>query len=517
MVDVHSDRELRLPGQTMSGRLLVAYSNSSNYVSTTQEYLQSISRYSRFEVRYVHATNQALLDFDLNEFDAVFQSYCVRLPFDGHVSDDYIRKMKTFRGVKMLAVQDEYDLTDKLKAAIREIGYHVHFTNVPPAMVDRIYPPDEFAQTEFITVLTGYVPENLEDHGRTVRPLAERPIHIGYRGRKLDAYYGRLGFEKFEIGRRMREICLARGIPHDIEWGEDKRLYGEAWYDFIGSCRANLGSETGSNVFDFDGSIRAAYQELAAARGEPVPHQEFRRWTDPVEAQFDVGQISPRIFEAAAMRTPLILFSGRYMGLIEPDEHYLELKKDFSNVDAVLCRLDDLEALEAMAARTYDRLVASGDFSYRRLVGLIDETARRKAQELGIGLRPPTGERDRTQPMLDVASLADLRERPTTEPRDHVLFRCRQLARDVLTFSREVDHLNTVYPAEFARLNRVLAEETARLHAVCGATAARMLGLVLLRGLARGIAARLTRLLGPRFGRQLTRLRQSTFRSSGDL
>ena len=56
----------------------------------------------------------------------------------------------------------------------------------------------------------------------------------------------------------MRELCEARGIPHDIEWSDEKRLYGDAWYEFTGSCRANLGSETGSNVFDLDGSIESA-------------------------------------------------------------------------------------------------------------------------------------------------------------------------------------------------------------------------------------------------------------------
>src|SRR5262249_48295363 len=150
---------------------------------------------------------------------------------------------------------------------------------------------------------------------------------IGYRGRDIGSRYGRLAFEKLEIGQRMRVICAEGGIPHDIEWTDDKRLYGEAWYEFIGSCRVNLGSESGSNVFDFDGAIEAKYQELKAARGgEPVPYEEFRIYSDPIEAEYEMGQISPRVFEAAVMRTPMILFSGRYSGLIEPDEHYIELK-----------------------------------------------------------------------------------------------------------------------------------------------------------------------------------------------
>ena len=125
----------------MKGRLLVAYSNAFNYVSTTADYLESIGRYSKFDVRYVHVTNGAELDFDLNEFDAVFQSYCARLAFEGYVSPDFLSKLRSFRGVKLIAVQDEYDRTDTVLQAVRDIGYHVFLSVVPAGMLEQIYPP----------------------------------------------------------------------------------------------------------------------------------------------------------------------------------------------------------------------------------------------------------------------------------------------------------------------------------------------------------------------------------------
>ncbi len=431
----------------------MAYSNASNYVSTTAQYLDSIARYSNFDVRYVHVTNGAELEFDFNEFDAVLQSYCARLPFDNYLSSSFLEKLNTFHGIRLLAVQDEYEQTDKLKAGIQAIGYHAVFTCTPQDTVARVYPRQTFPQTEFITVLTGYVPEHLTNRGRAARPLRERPIYIGYRGRRLPAYYGKLGFDKFEIGRRMREICVARGIPHDIEWAEDKRIYGKTWYDFIGSCRANLGSETGSNVFDFDGLIKATYDRLAAARGGPVPFQEFRIYTDPIETQFDIGQISPRIFEAAAMRTPLILYSGRYLGAIEPDKHYIELKKDFSNVDYVLARLDDLDALEQMADRTHDRLVGSGEFSYHRFVKLIDETVTRKAMSLGVPLRPPYQLKDFVDTSADPAELGSLRELPTMAPHHPAVFLYKNATQYAASLSNETARLSN----EIARQSNEIA------------------------------------------------------------
>ena len=39
--------------------------------------------------------------------------------------------------------------------------------------------------------------------------------------------------------------------------------------------------------------------------------------------------MSPRVFEAAAVRSCQILFEGRYSGILEPMVHYIPLKKDF--------------------------------------------------------------------------------------------------------------------------------------------------------------------------------------------
>jgi hypothetical protein len=462
--------------QNKRGRLLVVYDNSTNFVSTIADYLDSISRYSGWDVHYVHVTNGAEIAFDLNDFDAIFQSYCATYgehiadkAMDWHLSHDYIAKRRAFRGVKMLAVQDEYQYTNGIHQLIRESGFHIVLTNAPPALVERIYPREMFPNTEFIRVLTGYVPEHLAERGKNLRRLRDRPIHIGYRGRDIGGLYGRLAFDKLEIGRRMREICIQRGIPHDIEWSEDRRLYGDAWYDFIGSCRVNLGSESGSNVFDFDGTIAAKYAELATARGGPVPYDEFRVHTDPIEHHYEMGQISPRAFEAAALRTPMILFSGSYGGLIKPEVHYIELKKDFSNVDAVLARLGDLEGLERLADRAYDRMVGSGEFSYRRFVELIDACLFRKAAELGLALRPPGDHAGGAAAIPGFAALTALRESPTRAPLHPVFFRYKIVARlqaEIGRLREEIDRLRAEFghqQREFTRVSASHGVEIAQL------------------------------------------------------
>src|SRR5262249_11637899 len=155
-------------------------------------------------------------------------------------------------------------------------------------------------------------------------------------------------------------ICVARGLNVNIDWTEESRIYGADWFRFLGSCRATLGSESGSNVFDFDGGIERRYRAEAGKLGRHPSYQEFLPFVKAKDAEMDIGQVSPRVFEAAALRTPMVLFEGRYSDVIRPNEHYIPLAKDFSNVDEVLKRLEDLDALQAMAERAHAHLVASG-------------------------------------------------------------------------------------------------------------------------------------------------------------
>lgn len=355
-------------------RVLVAYSSASTYVPTTMEYLLALKNFTKFDVSYVHVTHGGQVNFDINEYDVLFQSYCARLIFDNYVSDSYKQAVMNFHGLKVIAVQDDYDRTARLHREMRLLGFHVLITPVPPAYWHLAYPASEIPGLKLIHALTGYMPERLLESRPEIVPLEARKVHVAYRGRDIGAKYGRLGFDKYEIGRRMAQLCSSRGIPHDIAMDEQSRIYGARWFEFLGSSRTMLGSESGSNAFDFDGELEKKVEEFVAKNGRKPTYEELRMALEPLEAPFDMGQISPRVFETAMMMTPMILFRGRYSGVLEPDTHYIPLEKDFSNAEQVLSKLGDVESLRAMAGRAYRHLIRPDLFGYRRFGRLVEET-----------------------------------------------------------------------------------------------------------------------------------------------
>jgi Glycosyl transferases group 1 len=350
--------------------ILVLYDPAVIGVPTIEEHLLSFARFSNHRVFYSSATSD-LLATDPSSFDAVVCHYSVRVCLRGHLSSACASALRRFRGPKLLFIQDEYETTETARRAIEDLGIGIVFTCVPGDQIGSVYPKGRFSSVRFIQILTGYVPSKLEG----MRPASGkgRPYLIGYRGRSLPYWYGDLGQEKKLIGVRMKALCRERGITHDIEWDEEHRIYGEGWYDFLRSCRATLGSESGANVFDEHGAIRSGIEQ--ALREDPsATYEQLRaRFIAPHEGKVRMNQVSPRVFEAIACGTALVLFEGGYSGVVRPDEHYIPLRKDFSNVDEVFAKLKDDAFVDAMVKRAYADVIASGRYSYRRLVSCFDE------------------------------------------------------------------------------------------------------------------------------------------------
>src|SRR5438309_551145 len=82
------------------------------------------------------------------------------------------------------------------------------------------------------------------------------------------------------------------------------------------SCRATLASESGSNVFDFDGTLAPAVEAALKVKPDLTFEEVYRRFLTSYETQEIMNQVSPRVFEAVALRTGLVLFEGTYSGVV---------------------------------------------------------------------------------------------------------------------------------------------------------------------------------------------------------
>jgi hypothetical protein len=349
--------------------VLFCYSRLPSFTNAVRDYVQAFGDYSSHRINY-YDMDSGPPDFDLEPFDCIIFNYCFWARCLS-VSPDLRKRAAEFSGQKIAILQDEYEYFLWHEKNLIDLGIGTIVTCVPADHWRDVFRGDAFKRVTFINALTGYVPDSLLNLPNP-KPLVDRDWTLGYRSRPVPFTYGRLTQEKLLIGQRMKQLCAERRISSNIEVTEESRIYGLAWPEFIGNCRAVLGTESGSNVFDFDGSIKptieAFLKEHPDADFESV-HERFLKGRDD---KIHMNQVSPRIFEAIAMRTGLVLFEGNYSGVVRPWEHFIPLKKDFSNVDEVFSALADLPSLEAMIQRAYNDVIASGKYHFRTFIGMLD-------------------------------------------------------------------------------------------------------------------------------------------------
>lgn len=366
--------------QKKSLKLAVLYDSvDSLHVSTIHQHLDAFGKYSSHAVTYVPAHPlfwnlppekvQTIVDFSY--FDVVVIHYSVRLSAKQYLDEGLARALESFNGLKVLFIQDEYEGTEIARQWMDRLQFNLVYTCVPESSREQVYPSYRFPGTEFLQTLTGYVPENsaIEQYAQ---PIGQRQLLIAYRGRKLPAVYGDLGYEKYRIGIGMKRLTAALGVPADIEVDGSKRIYGDAWYQFLGSSRATLGTESGANIFDFDGSLKTAIAQLEA-HNPSISYEEISaKILAPYDGLIRMNQISPRVFEAICMRTALVLFEGTYSNVVLPDVHFFALKKDFSNAKEIIRKLQDTPLVQEMTERAYRDVVASGQYSYKSFIHSFD-------------------------------------------------------------------------------------------------------------------------------------------------
>lgn len=345
------------------------------------DHVNALANLSEHQVYVTPRVGDPLAGLDLDRFDVVVIHYSLPMAQWSYINESSRRKLRRFKGLKAAFIQDEYRFIADTTEALVDLGISLVFTCLPEHAQRQVYADPRLKGMVLKQVLTGYVPHWLTAY--EPRSLRDRPVMVGYRGRTSPAWLGRAGREKLEIGRRFKREARQFGLRTDIDWSERGRLYGQAWTHFIRRCRAVLAVESGASVFDFDGRIasRSETFDILTRRGrrdeaaDPARYEQIRqRFFLGQEDQIDISQISPRVFEAMALRTLVIAYKGTYSGVMEAWRHYVPLEKDHSNMAEVVAAVRDVDKSAEIIANAYAEIVLNPTFSFKTAVREFDRT-----------------------------------------------------------------------------------------------------------------------------------------------
>jgi hypothetical protein len=266
------------------------------------------------------------------------------------------RKMKC---LKVFFIGNEYKLMPEKMELCESMAIDLLLSQSNSKSVHDLYRERLGCKVDFMPN-TGFDPKVF----KPVTAFEERPIDIGYRALNSPLYLGH--DERRQIADFFSKLCTERCMKSDISLDFADRLGVDAWAVFLNRCKAQIGTEAGGDYFELDDRTRLKFKEYLKDHPDITIDETreifFKDYKDPLPMRI----ISGRNVEAAATGTLQILFEGEYGGFLRPDEHYIALKKDFSNIEEVLSKFRD----EYYCRRVIDnaRQLALEQFTYEKLL-----------------------------------------------------------------------------------------------------------------------------------------------------
>lgn len=362
-------------------RILLLCAEAARHIGTVEEHVRAFEEFSRSKVLALDAHAASRLRLDLSMFDAIVFHYSIVISMQAYLPTGFAERISAFRGPKILFIQDEFRWVNRTMEAAEKLGISIVFTVVNTDVIRKIYRNPYFGNVRFEQTLTGFVPEHLID--RKVPAYRDRPLDVSYRARKLPGWCGSFALQKWQIGERFLEDAPRHGLKCDIAMSEASRIYGKRWIDFVASSKATLGTESGASFVDYTGQVHKAIDAFEAAHPD-APFEVVRdKFLEGRDGEVVIHVISPRCFEAACLRTLMILYPGEYSGVLQAGRHYVPLAPDHSNMAEVVSVLRDEERAGEIIHNAYEDVAKSPTWTFRAFIShfdsVVDEVAPKRA------------------------------------------------------------------------------------------------------------------------------------------
>lgn len=261
-------------------------------------------------------------------------------------------RLQDRRGPIVVFFGNEYNLMPAKIGFANEVGAEFIASQLPPKSAAWLY-----ADCTASRVL--HAPPALNPH--LYRPESgPRPVDVGFRG---DAYRFSLGdVERTNLIALFKERGPQLGLATDIEF---VRYHRSKWTAFLNRTKGIVGAESGTYYLEKDDRTQLAVEEYVSrvpnASFEDIFNRFFKGYRNPVSGK----AISSRHFEPIGTKTCQVLLEGEYNGILNADEHYIAVKKDFSNLRDAVARFTDESYRRQMVERTYRHVVDQHTYPHR--------------------------------------------------------------------------------------------------------------------------------------------------------
>lgn len=369
-------------------KILVLFSNEEDILrKTIKDHLYCFEKYIKdVEFHYCNVLTKIPFYLSLVKYDGIILHYTLLsmrwTPNFWRFFSKGLSLLRYMNGVKVAIPQDEFVETESLCTLFRKLKIDSVFTCANPVDYQTLYPSEKTLLKHYVTTFTGFVDEEtLALIHELSKQIPRRDIDIGYRVRSLPFWLGEFGQYKAKIAAVFNACKDKTSLKIDVSTDPKDVFYGNDWIRFMLRCRVMPGCLGGASLYDSDGTIRKNVEEFTQKNPEATFEEVAQKCFPEKDYSLSLFALSPRHFECAMTKTCQVLLEGDYQGVFEAGRHYIELKKDFSNLDDVLKQIENKELCEKIAEEAFNEVVLSGKYTYRHFAREVVEHIREKREK----------------------------------------------------------------------------------------------------------------------------------------
>lgn len=272
-----------------------------------------------------------------------------------------IERLLSFRRAKLVMfVGNEYDLLDDKIGFMRATGAEYVCSQLPLEAAKYLYGevPGRILEMPHALNPAVYFPD----------PSVERAIDVGFIG---DIYWPFVGDRE---RTRLIEYFESNGTRHGLRCDiRRQRVERNEWAAFLRTCRSIIGAESGTYYLTERGRVLEAARSYNLEVNRQATFEEVFERFFRGQPQISGKSVSSRHFEPIGTKTCQILLEGRYNGVLEPEIHYISVKRDLSDIDEAVRRFQDRPYRERIADQAYEHAMAHHTYQKRveKLISLV--------------------------------------------------------------------------------------------------------------------------------------------------
>ena len=325
-------------------RLLYSLISPYEALSYINDWKEAFESSDELDVTSLNVLNQrhahSYLQKHIKEFDLIILMHSVLgdnveiiIPF-GQVLKERTGKLLSFVG-------NEYDLMLKKKAFLQNVDADYIASQLP-------HEAHTFVYKELSAQLID-APHALNEN--IYRPSKSNKVYdIAFSGAKYGIFIG-------DQERNNLIETMANSTPqlkNKINIGRNKNLPRNLWVELLQSAKATVGAEAGTYYLDRNGSLLEQSKEYVQQNPDANLDDLLEKIFDNTSIEYVSGKaISSRHFEPVGTKTCQILLEGNFNGILKEGEHYISVKKNFSNLKDVIDVYSDHDLRNQIVERAY--------------------------------------------------------------------------------------------------------------------------------------------------------------------